>query len=171
MTFCFNKILKLTFLLSILHMSLFLIIFPSACIETGRDAVNLCLTSVVPSLFPFLICSGFFSTSGAASVLSRYLSPLMRPLFNLPGCGAMAFVLGVVSGYPVGAACAADLYISGQCTKTEAERMCAFCNNSGPLFIMSVVGCGFLSCPQAGRYIYISHILSAIIVGIIFRFY
>ncbi len=171
MTFSFNKILRTTFLLCALHISLFLIMFPSVCIETGKSAVNVCLTSIVPALFPFLICSGYFSASGAAAACSRYLSPLMRPVFKLPGCSAMAFILGIVSGYPVGAACAKDLYNSGQCTKAEAEQMCAFCNNSGPLFIMSVVGCGFLGSPQAGRYLYASHIISAIIVGIIFRFY
>ncbi|MBE7031617.1 MAG: hypothetical protein E7401_01480 [Ruminococcaceae bacterium] len=167
MTVSFSKILRYVFLLCALHIALFLVMFPADCIEVGRSAVNLCLNSVVPSLFPFLICSGFFSATGAATVCSRYLSPIVRPLFKVPGCGAMVLVLGVVSGYPVGAACAANLYATGQCTKAEAERLCAFCNNSGPLFIMSVVGCGFLGNAVLGRYLYFTHILSAILSGIV----
>lgn len=166
----FSKALRSILLIFALHLSLFLIMYPSECIETGKNAVNLCLTSVIPALFPFLICSGFFSATGAASACSRYLSPFMRPVFGVPGCGAMAFVLGIVSGYPVGAVCAADLYASGQCTKAEAERMCAFCSNSGPLFIMSVVGYDFLGCPQAGKYLYLAHILSAVLSGMLLRF-
>lgn len=171
MSIDFSKTLKTIFLVCILHLTLYLVTFPSQCISICRNAVDLCLNSVVPSLFPFLICSGFFSATGAATVCSRYLSPLMKPLFGLPGCSAMAFTLGIVSGYPIGAVCAADLYSSGQCTKNEAERMCAFCNNSGPLFIMSVIGCNFLGNLQAGRYLYIAHILSAIILGVLLRFY
>lgn len=163
----FSKILKLVFLLCALHIALFLIMFPASCIEVGRSAVNLCLNSVVPSLFPFLICSGIFSATGAATACSRYLSPIVRPLFKVPGCGAAAFVLGIVSGYPVGAACAANLYATGQCTKAEAERLCAFCNNSGPIFIISVVGCGFLGSAVLGKYLYISHIISAILSGFV----
>ncbi len=163
----FSKVLKLVFLLCALHIALFLVMFPADCLEVGRAAVNLCLNSVVPSLFPFLICSGIFSATGAATACSRYLSPVVRPLFKVPGCGAAAFVLGIVSGYPVGAACAANLYATGQCTKTEAERLCAFCNNSGPIFIMSVVGCGFLGSAVLGKYLYIAHILSAILSGIV----
>ena len=166
----FSRLTRTVFILSILHMSIFLISSPSQCTEVGRKAAELCGRTVIPALFPFLICSGYLSASGAMSVCSRYLSPLMRPLFNVPGCGAAAFVLGTVSGYPVGAACSADLYLAGECTKTEAERMCVFCNNSGPLFVMSVVG-GYLGGGRAGVYLYISHILAALAVGIIFRFY
>ncbi len=163
----FSKVLKLVFLLCALHIALFLVMFPTTCIEVGRTAVNLCMNSVVPSLFPFLICSGIFSATGAATVCSRYLSPVVRPLFKVPGCGAAAFVLGIVSGYPVGAACAVNLYTTGQCSKAEAERLCAFCNNSGPIFIISVVGCGFLGSAVLGKYLYISHILSAILSGFV----
>ncbi len=163
----FSKVLKLVFLLCALHIALFLVMFPTTCIEVGRTAVNLCMNSVVPSLFPFLICSGIFSATGAATVCSRYLSPVVRPLFKVPGCGAAAFVLGIVSGYPVGAACAANLYATGQCSKAEAERLCAFCNNSGPIFIISVVGCGFLGSAVLGKYLYVAHILSAILSGFV----
>lgn len=166
-----KKLLHVGISVCVIYIALFLIMFPSSCIAAAQDAVTLCLTSVIPSLFPFLVCSGIFSASGAAKILSRYLSPLMRPLFGVSGCGAVAFLCGIVSGYPVGAACAADLYRSGECTKTEAERICAFCNNSGPLFVISVVGCGFLKNITYGKYLYAAHILAALLTGIIFRLY
>lgn len=148
-----------------------MILQPQLCIESAKSAVELCLTVVVPSLFPFFICSGLFVALGLAYWAGRALSPVMRPLFRVPGSGALAFVLGIVSGYPVGAKCAVDLYRSGECTKTEAERLLAFCNNSGPLFIMGAVGVGMLGSPQIGRILYLSHVLSALAVGILFRFY
>ncbi len=162
-----SKYLKYSLMLCILYMMVALIFSPDICINAGRKAVFLCLETVIPSLFPFFVCSGLFSALGVAALCSRYLSPLMRPLFGVPGSGAMAFLLGIVSGYPTGAACVADLYRTGNCTKTEAQRMTAFCNNSGPLFIIGVVGVGILGSARIGYYLYFSHILSALITGIL----
>jgi sporulation integral membrane protein YlbJ len=95
----------------------------------------------------------------------------MKLLFNLPGSCGIAFLMGIISGYPVGAKMAGDLYSKGLCSKTEAERMTAFCNNSGPLFIVGSVACGMLNNPEFGLILYLSHIIGSVITGIIYRFY
>ena len=56
------------------------------------------------------------------------------------GIGAFALTIGITSGYPVGAKVTSDLYKDNNCTKEEAERLIAFTNSSGPLFIISAVG-------------------------------
>ncbi len=164
-----NKVTGIFLNIGTVYLCVCLVLFPKEGIGVARDALLICANSVIPTLFPYLVASGYISASGLAAVFSRYLSPLMRPLFGIPGSGAIALVLGCLSGYPVGAVCASDLYKSGECTKAEAEKMLAFCNNSGPLFIMSAVGCGCLKSPQLGGLLYISHILSAILAGIILR--
>lgn len=165
------RIFRLIALICVIYLALSLVLMPAVCIEAGRNAVDMCLKTVIPSLFPFLFCSGLFSALGLARICSKGLSPIMRPVFNIPGSGALAFVLGITSGYPMGAACAATLYKNGECSKTEAERMLAFCNNSGPLFIIAVVGIGCFGDKQTGYYLYAVHILSALITGAVFRFY
>lgn len=144
-----------------------MIAFPGCCMEKAEAAVELCMSVIIPSLFPFFVCSSILISLGAARMLSRRLSPIMRPVFDLPGGGALALVLGAVSGYPVGAKCAADLYRTGECTKDEAERLTAFCNNSGPLFLMGAVGVGILKNHSLGVLIYAVHILSALIAGVL----
>lgn len=146
-----------------------MVVRPHAAVYAARDAVLLCLNVVVPSLFPFLICSQIFIRGGAADLLGRWLSGLMRPLFGVPGGGALAVVLGIVSGYPVGAACIAALYQNGSCTKAEAERLLAFCNNSGPLFILGAVGVGMLESERLGVLLYTVHLLAALLTGLLFR--
>jgi len=148
-----------------------LVIYPAEFLEAGREAVRLCLDVIIPSLFPFLVSVGILVKLGLPRYMSRNLSPLMRPLFNIPGSGALALVMGLISGYPLGAKIARELYESGDCTKTEAERMLAFCNNSGPLFIIGAVGVGMLSSPAIGQILYVSHVLSAISVGVLFKCY
>lgn len=146
-----------------------MVVRPHAAVYAARDAVLLCLNVVVPSLFPFLICSQIFIRGGAADLLGRWLSGLMRPLFGVPGGGALAVVLGIVSGYPIGAACIAALYQNGNCTKAEAERLLAFCNNSGPLFILGAVGVGMLESERLGVLLYTVHLSAALLTGLLFR--
>ena len=166
-----NKILKTIFLTCTIYLAACMILSPTGCISAAREAVGLCLDVVIPSLFPFFICSGLFVALGMAELAGRFLSRLMRPLFRVSGAGALAVVLGVVSGYPVGAKCAADLYSEGYITKKEAERLTAFCNNSGPLFIIGAVGVGMLTSRETGLLLYGIHVLSALLVGFVFRFY
>lgn len=171
MTKFFGKSARAFFIICIIYLGAAMVIFPQRCLGAGKAAAELCLGTVIPSLFPFFICSGLFTALGLARLCSRFLSPVMRPIFNVPGAGALAFIIGIVSGYPMGAVCAAELFASGECSRTEAERLTAFCSNSGPLFIMGVVGCGALSDPVLGKYLYASHIISAIMTGIIFGFW
>ena len=166
-----NKPIKTIFLALVLYLTVFLVTDTQICLDAARAAITLCIEAVIPSLFPFFVCSGLLCALGFSTLCSHFLSPVMRPLFNLPGAGALTLFMGILSGYPVGAATAVDLYKTGQCTKTEAERMLAFCNNSGPMFIIGTVGISCIGNEIAGRYLYISHIIAAMIVGIIFRFY
>ena len=95
----------------------------------------------------------------------------MRPLFHVSGACASAFALGFVGGYPVGAKTAISLYEKGMCTRTEAERLLAFCNNSGPAFILGVVGAGIFASSTVGVLLYLAHALASVCVGLMFRFY
>ena len=56
------------------------------------------------------------------------------------GSGAFALAMGITSGYPVGAKVASDLYKDKLCSKIEAERLIAFTNSSGPLFVIGAIG-------------------------------
>lgn len=148
-----------------------MIILPKECITSASQGLMLCFNVIIPSLFPFIICAKIIIKSGLAKSMGRIFEPVMRPLFNVPGCGSFPFIIGILSGYPLGAKCAIDLYENNCCSKAEAERLICFCNNSGPLFIMGSVGIGILGSKSAGVCLYIAHILSALTVGIIFSFY
>lgn len=161
--------LKKAVLICVIYLAAAMIIAPIECIDAAKESVKLCIDAVIPSLFPFFVCSRLFVALGAANICSRCLSGIMRPVFGVPGSGALALVLGTVSGYPLGASCAASLYSDGYCTKTEAERLLAFCSNSGPLFIMGAVGIGILKSKELGILLYCAHISAAIFTGILFR--
>lgn len=137
----------------------------------ARDAMYLCCEMIVPTLFPFFICSGILIYSGFCELLAKAFRFCMKPLFNVSPAGSSAFILGIVSGFPIGAVTAGELYKNSYITKTEAERLLSFCNNSGPLFILGSIGVAMYSKIRYGVILYVVHIVAAIIVGVIFRFY
>ena len=77
--------------------------------------------------------------------------------------------MGISLGYPVGAKIVSTLRMENSCTKTEAERLLAFTNTSGPLFIIGSIGVGMFGNNKIGILLLITHFVSSIIVGILFR--
>jgi len=146
-----------------------LCLFPQESIQAARDGLTLCANVIIPSLFPFFVLSDLTVSLGIVRYFGKLLEPLMRPLFNVRGECAAAVVLGFIGGYPVGARTALSLYENGTCTKAEAERLLSFCNNSGPAFILGVVGAGIFSSSRIGLMLYLTHFLASMIVGVIFR--
>lgn len=148
-----------------------LLIKPDDAIFYAKNSLAMCSQIIIPSLFPFFVCSGLLIYSGFCEVLAKISKPIMKPLFNINPTGAAAFILGIISGYPLGALTTCQLYSASYLSKHEAQRLLAFCNNSGPLFILGSIGVCMYHSTKAGVILYISHILSALTVGIIFRFY
>ena len=157
--------------LGLLCATLALMFWPQEAMEAAREGLRLCYNVILPSLFPFFVLSALVVDLGLAGYIGRALEGLMRPLFRVPGACASAFVLGFVGGYPVGARTALSLYQKGMCTKTEAERLLSFCNNSGPAFILGVGGAGVFASSRVGVLLYLAHAAASVCVGLLFRFY
>ena len=141
-----------------------LILDTKTAIAGATNGIELCLRSIIPSLFPFclltkLICS---------SLLGKRI-PFVQRIVRLTGIPAGAesiLLLGFIGGYPIGAQCIDDAYQAGTISGCDAARMLAFCNNVGPAFLFGILSVLFpCTLPLWG--LYIIHILSAIIVGII----
>ncbi len=157
--------------IGLLWATLALILWPDQAMEAMRDGLQLCGNVILPSLFPFFVLSTLVIELGMSQYLGKLLEPIMAPVFRVNGNCAAALALGFVGGYPVGARTAIQIYENGQCSRTEAERMLAFCNNSGPAFILGVVGTGVFGSGTAGLLLYLTHLLASLCVGILFRFY
>lgn len=155
----------------LLWATLALVLWPEQSMGAMRDGIKLCGNVILPSLFPFFVLSSLVVELGMSRYLGKLLEPVMAPLFRVNGNCAAALALGAVGGYPVGARTAIQIYETGQCSRTEAERMLAFCNNSGPAFILGVVGAGVFGSGAAGLLLYLAHLLASLLVGVLFRFY
>lgn len=148
-----------------------LILFTKEVSAAASNGIDTCLRVVIPSLFPFFVLSSLCISTGMAHSLSRLFALPMRYLFRLPASCAPAFVLGLIGGYPTGAKTAFDLYDGGACDGEECARLLGFCSSCGPAFIFSAVGVSIFGSLRAGAIIYICHILSAIIIGVLSGFF
>lgn len=148
-----------------------LLIFSKTAVAAASRGLNLWFDIVFPSLFPFFVASEILNATGFAKAAGILLEPVMRPVFNIPGSGSLALLMGIASGYPTGAKITCDLRMKGAVTKTEAERLLAFSNNSGPLFITGAVATGMYGAPALGLFLLACHIAACLTVGVLFRFY
>ena len=137
--------------------------------ESCRYAVELCLSLILPSLFPFFVLSILLNRLGLPGYLGRLLTPLASRVYGITGAGASALLIGLTGGYPLGAAYIADMERAAAITAKEGERLLAFCNNSGPAFIIGAVGAGAFGNGKAGLLLYLCHVLSALLTGLFFR--
>lgn len=151
--------------------TVFLLVFSNANLQSAENGLKLWANSVVPSLLPFFIATELLGYTNIVSILGKLLNKFMRPIFNVPGEGAFPFIIGVISGYPVGAKIVANLKTQGKLTNAEAERLIAYTNNSGPLFIIGTVGIGLFKNTSIGLLLFITHILAGLSVGLVFRWW
>ena len=131
--------------------------------------LNICAAAVLPSLFPFFILTNFWISAGYADKLSHIAEPLTERLFHLPGSATSALILGSIGGYPIGIKTTANLYDAGVLTKEEAGHLCLFCNNAGPAFVLNVIGVLVFQSTSTGIILYIIHLFSAYLIGILLR--
>ena len=161
--------------LIIIFLALIIIIliisFPKQSLSAALKGLNTWLNVVLPSLLPFFIVSDIMIQLGFVDFLSAMLNPIMKPLFNCPGHSSFVWIMSMASGYPMEAKLVASLYEEGSISKVEGQRMLAFCNTSGPLFMIGAVGIGMLQSPKAGKIIAVSHYTAALVLGLLFRFY
>ncbi|MDY6367245.1 MAG: hypothetical protein SPL13_01845 [Clostridia bacterium] len=158
--------------------SLFLLFAAAILLLTFNGAKNsftqglkLWYACVLPTLFPYLFITAAISENSAATRLFNKLSPLSEKLFNVNGNGLYAFFISAVSGYPIGAKTVADLYKGGAFNNAENTRAAAFCSTSSPVFTIVAVGSAMFNNVKLGILLFLTHIISAITVGVIFSFY
>ena len=135
--------------------------YAAACAE----GIALWAKVVLPALFPFLVLTAWIARSGMADGLGRKLSPLLRRC-GLPAASAGAFLLSIVSGYPVGSRVVADLQRRGEIGRADAEKLSILCSTSGPMFILGSVGNAMFGGGKAGAVLLSAHLFGVLAIAL-----
>lgn len=171
MKFIFINLKRNIISISFLLFTVCLIVFSKSNIIAVKKSLDIWVNNVIPSLLPFFIATELLNHTNIPKAIGNLFNKIMRPLFNVPGIGAYALLMGVISGYPVGAKIVTNFRNHHLCTKEEAERLITFTNNSGPLFILGTVGITLFYDTSIGLLLLFTHLSACISVGIIFRFW
>lgn len=158
---------NIIFILSLLSMFA-MIANPEETAYAAKEALILCAGTLIPSIFPFMVAASLF-INYSGGINYRLLSPFFNFLFGTSSHALCALIPGMLCGYPVGASCVCELYKNGSISKSEAESLIAYSNNSGPLFIIGAIGTGMLNSPECGLMLYIIHISVALMCGAILK--
>lgn len=141
-----------------------LIMDSRTAISGASEGIRLCLQVVVPSIFPFLVLSPVL-TGALFGWQPKVLRPI-RHLCKMPAGGESILLVGLLSGYPVGAQVIYQAYQGDTLSKSAAQRLLGFCNNAGPAFIFGMCGTLFTNplCPWA---LWAIQIISAVATGML----
>lgn len=153
--------------LAFLTFGVALLLYPAQVRDSIAASAFYCLSSLVPSLFPFMVLASFGVRSGAGEALGRVLAPVTCYGFRLPRvCGA-TLLLSFFGGYPAGARGVSLLLEEGKITQEQAGRMMMFCVAPGPAFVVTFLGCGVLGSLEIGWLLFLSVTLSGLLLGLL----
>lgn len=161
------EVIKTTLLLTLAAITGVELITKTGIISKAvTDALFLCSSAVIPSLFPFLVFSSFIAKTSLLEKLGALMSPITKALFGLSGNCGPVILMSLIGGFPVGPHMAAELYKEQKISKKEAGLLCLFSINAGPAFVIGTVGYSMLGSIKAGVLLYTSMIISSLLLGL-----
>ncbi len=160
-----NNILSLLIIAIILNMA----IFPSVYINATKDGLLAWAINLLPSLLPFMIFVKILTNLKTVETFCNNRLAFLGKIYNTSPLCSFVFAMSILSGYPLGAKMISDLYATRKITSSDACRMASFCVTSGPMFVIGSVGVCMFGSVKIGILIYFSHILGALLNGLIYR--
>lgn len=146
---------------------MFLILFLFSEDFSSGAAIGLsnCAQVIIPSLFPFMVAASVLGEGELPPIIRRLVEPITRSLFGQPAESIVVILVGLFGGYPSGTRAAASLYSGGKLTEEQAKSLMLFCVNAGTGFCVNAVGISLMHSADAGKIIFLSLCISAVIIG------
>lgn len=120
---------------------LILIIDGETALTGAAAGINLCIKTVIPSLFPFLfLCS--LLTCSLWGIDARWLKRVGKKL-GIPQGAESILIAAVLGGYPAGAQIIGAAFQNGNIEKDDACHLLTFCSNAGPAFLLGMASAMF----------------------------
>lgn len=159
--------------------SMVLLLFLLVNILTKSNIVNISINiafniwkeNLFPYLFPLFVVSEILVSFGFVEIIGSCGKKIVQKLFKSKSEASYVFVMSLITGFPSSAKYISQLYESGNLNDKEATKILMFTHFSNPLFIIGTIASTFLGNPALAILIFISHYLSNIVIGVLFRNY
>lgn len=116
------------------------LVFPQVVSESAAEGLLMWFQIVLPALLPFSIVSTLLLRLGMTDTITKMVAPFIGKLLGISRKGCYPVVVGMLSGYPLGAATVAHLCRLGEISCKEGNYILHFCNNASPMFLMEYIG-------------------------------
>lgn len=159
--------------LSALIIGILLVADSAGTAETIKRCIYICLDSLIPSLFCFMAFSSLLIKSGIGEIMFTPLWYIMKFVLHLDRKMFGIFMLSQIGGYPIGVKLLSEFTDgSKECDKRCNTALC-YCYNSGPAFVIGIVGIGIYGDIKAGLIVFLSclaaNFIAAVIINIYFK--
>lgn len=142
---------------------------PQIYIQSVKDALLKCYTTLIPSLMTFMTISGFMFESGVGDTLTSLFYPLFKKVFHLNRVSAKIFLTSIIGGYPSGSKLIDNALKNGQISIQIANALMCYCINASPSYVIVAIGIGVFKNFSLGLTLYFSHLFSTIVFAFLFR--
>lgn len=144
-----------------------IIAFPQRYIPSCFEGFTIWAESVLPSLFPFMVISGFFIAAGIASAVAKPFERMCNAV-GLPKEAMPLFAMSVCSGYPAGSRMLSEYYSCGAISGSDCKKLAPLLSTAGPLFITGTVGFKAFGGGLAGVKLLIACLFSVVTSSLIY---
>lgn len=132
--------------------------------------LQICGNVIIPSLFPFTFLSIFLIKCRLIKSIV-WLDKLTRFILGINANELMLFIMSCIGGYPLGAKLLNEKVKEGEMSEKRASYLAMAFVNPGPAFCLSVVGVGIFSSREIGVMLYITSVISSVIILEAMRFF
>jgi hypothetical protein len=133
---------------AVVILALYVVMNPQETGEAIYNAVQRCLTVIIPSLYAMMIISGILGKSRISDSITGI------------------FIFSQFAGYPVGTKMICEKYSHGEINRRRAEIFSGVCFGAGPSFVSGCIASRLYGSPHAGYAILLSGITANTIVFI-----
>ena len=166
-----KKILNIVIIVLTLFVLYQVVVRKSLVYNSINYALNIWVNNLIPTLFPFFIISDILINYNFSSYVPKIFKDMCKYLFNITDNMIIILILSIISGFPSNARNTRTFYDNGEISLDEANHILIFSHFSNPLFILTTIAVFFFGDKNVGWILLISHYLSNLILGILFRNY
>lgn len=152
---------KFIFTSIFLILEIYLLFNSKEIIYSFNKTLNICMYTLMPTMFASILFSQILIKLDFEKYIPNFLINIFKKIFNINKKEVIIFILSIISGYPNNAK-----MLNNNQNLNVIVNYTSFVN---PIFLICTVGIIYLKDIKLTLIIYISHILSNIILGILLK--
>lgn len=152
---------KFIFTSIFLILEIYLLFNSKEIIYSFNKTLNICMYTLMPTMFASILFSQILIKLDFEKYIPNFIINIFKKIFNINKKEVIIFILSIISGYPNNAK-----MLNNNQNLNVIVNYTSFVN---PIFLICTVGIIYLKDIKLTLIIYISHILSNIIVGILLK--